>query len=54
MQFQFIFYFLTNRKWEFFQFDKATIQVVEWHLKVIFCILTTPKFVFGEIEKAIF
>jgi len=26
--------------------------VVEWHLKVIFCLLTSPKFYFGEFQKA--
>jgi len=26
--------------------------VVELHLKVIFCLLTCPKFNFGEVEKA--
>jgi len=30
------------------------IQVVEWHLKVIFCLLTSPKFDFVEFEKAMF
>jgi len=28
--------------------------VVEWHLKVIFGVLTSPKFDFGEYKKAIF
>jgi len=37
-----------------FQVDKATIQVVEWLSKVIFCLLTSPKFDFGEVEKAMF
>ena len=30
-QLEVIFCLLTNRKCEFFQVDKATIQVVEWH-----------------------
>ena len=30
------------------------IQVIEWHLKVIYCLLTNPKFGFGEVEKKIF
>ena len=34
--FQVIFCFLTNRKLDFFQVDKATIQVVKWHLEVNF------------------
>jgi len=38
----------------FFQVDKATIEVVEWQLRVIFSLLSTPKFDFGEVEKAIF
>ena len=25
-----------------------------WHLKVIFCLLTSPKFHFGDVEKAMF
>ena len=33
--FDIIFCFLTNRKCNFFQVDKSTMQVVEWHLKVI-------------------
>jgi len=37
-----------------FQVNKSTIQVVERHLKYIFCILTSPKFDFGEFEKAMF
>jgi len=37
-----------------FEFDKATIQMVGWHLKVIFFLLTSPKFDFGEVEKAMF
>jgi len=28
--------------------------VVEWYLKVTFYLLTSPKFVFGEVEKAMF
>jgi len=28
--------------------------VVEWHLKVIFCLMTSKKFDFGEVEKAMF
>jgi len=32
--------------------DKAMIQMVELHLKVIFCLLTSPKFDFPEVEKA--
>ena len=32
--------------------DKATIQVVEWHLKVIFFLLTIPKFDIVKVEKA--
>ena len=39
---------------DFFQFVKTTIQVVEWHLYVILCLLTSPKFYFGEVEKAMF
>jgi len=34
--------------------DKATIQVAEWNLKVIFYLLTIPKFDFGDVEKAMF
>ena len=30
------------------------IQEVEWHLKVIFCFLTSPKFEFVEVDKAMF
>jgi len=30
------------------------IHVVEWQLKVIFCLLTSPKFSIGEVEKAMF
>ena len=41
-----------NQKCDFFEFDKATIQVVDWHLKVIFFLLTTPNFGFGDVEKA--
>ena len=43
---------MTNWKRDFYHVDKATIQVVELHLKVIFCLLTYPKFNFGEVEKA--
>jgi len=28
--------------------------VVEWHLKVNFCLFTSPKFDFGDVEKATF
>ena len=28
--------------------------MAEWHLKVIFCLLTSPKFDFLEVEKTIF
>ena len=37
-----------------FQVDKATIQVVERHLKVIFCLLTSFKFDLDEIGKRCF
>jgi len=30
------------------------IHVVEWHLKDIFCLLTSPKFDFGDIKKSMF
>ena len=45
---------LDQPKFDVFQVDKATIQVVEWHLKVIFGLLRNPKFEFGEVEKAMF
>jgi len=51
--FEVIFCF-TNRKRYYFQVNKATIQVVEWQLKVFFCHMTSPKFDFGEVEKAMF
>ena len=38
----------------FDEVDKATIQVFEWHLEVIFSILTSTKFHFGEVEKSMF
>jgi len=28
--------------------------VVEWHLKVTFCLLKSPKFDFSYVEKAMF
>jgi len=37
-----------------FQIYKANIQVVEWHLKVIFCLLTSPKFDLDEVDKTMF
>ena len=37
--FKVIIYFITNRKCEFNHVNKATIQVVEWHLRVIFASL---------------
>jgi len=52
--FEVIFCFLTNRKCNFLQVDKATIQVAEWVLKVIICLLTIPKFDFFEVKKAMF
>ena len=48
------FFFLTNRKCYFFQVDKSTIQVVEWQLKITFCLLKIPKFDFGEVETTMF
>ena len=39
---------------QFDEVDKATIQVVERHLEVIFSILTNPKFHFGQVEKSMF
>jgi len=48
--FEVILFFLTKRKCDFFQVDKATIQVVEWFLKVICCLLKSPKFDFGEVH----
>ena len=48
------FLLLDQPKMRLFQVDKATIQVVEWHFKVIFCDLTSPKFDFCEVEKAMF
>ena len=33
LHFEVIICFSTNRKYDFFQFDKATIQEVVWHLK---------------------
>jgi len=42
---------LTKRKFDIFKVYKATNQVVEWNLKVIFSFLTIPKIVFGEEEK---
>ena len=35
--FEVIFCFLINRKCDFFQIDKLTIQVVDWQLNFIFC-----------------
>jgi len=37
-----------------FQVEKLTIQVVEWHLKVIFCLLASTKIDFGDVEKTMF
>jgi len=37
-----------------FKVDKATIQLVEFHLKVIFCLLTRPKCDLGKFVKAMF
>jgi len=45
---------MTTRKCDSFQFNEALIQVVEWHLKIIFCLLTNPNFVIGEFEKLMF
>ena len=42
-KFEVIFCFLTNRKCEFFQVDKATIQGFDSQLKVIVCLLRSPK-----------
>ena len=50
-QFKVIFCLLTNRKCEFFQVDKATIQV---HIKVTFCIMSSQKNDFRDVEKAMF
>jgi len=45
---------LTGRKCDLIQVDKAKIQVVKWHLKLIYSFLTSPKFDFNEIDKAVF
>jgi len=37
-----------------FQVYKATIQVVEWHLKVIFSFFKRPKFDLDEVDKTMF
>ena len=37
-----------------FEFDKATFQVVEWHIELIFCLLTNPKFDLDEVDKTMF
>ena len=37
-----------------FPVDKATIQVVQWHLKVIFCLLKSPKLDLDEVDKTMF
>ena len=49
-----VIFFLTNRNCHFFEVDKATIEMAEWHLKVIFCLLTTPKYYFVKFDKAMF
>ena len=38
----------------FWPTKNSTIQLVEWHLKVIFALLTRPKFDFGEVGKAMY
>ena len=48
--FEVIFCFLTNRKCDFFQVEKATIQVANGTY-TIFCLLKSPKFDFGDFEK---
>ena len=48
------FLLLDQMKMWLFQVDNTTIQMVEWHLKVIFCLLKCPKFDFGEVEKAMY
>jgi len=54
MNFEVIFCLLPNRKCDFIQVDKATIQVVEWHLKFIFYLMTSPKFDLDEFDKTMF
>jgi len=46
--------FLTNRKGDFLQVEKATIQLVDLLSKVIFCLFTSPKCDLSEVEKATF
>jgi len=50
LQIEVIFCLSTNRKFDFFQVDKETIQSVELNLKVIFCLLTSQKFDFGDVD----
>ena len=52
-QFEVIFCLLTNRKCDFFQVEKAINQEVEWHLSH-FLPIESPKFDFGDLEKAMF
>ena len=44
------FLLLDNRNFDFFQVHKTTIQVAEWLFKVIFCLLTSPKFELGDVD----
>ena len=52
MALQLLFGLWNSRKCDFVEFDKVNFLVVEGNCEIIFCLLTSPKFDFGEVEKA--
>ena len=52
IHFEVILCFLTNRNFDLFQDDKATIQVAELHLNVISCLFTSTKLDFREVSPS--
>ena len=45
---------LTSLKCDLHELVKAMIQVLASHFELIFCLLTSPKYYLGEVEKAFF
>ena len=45
---------LTSLKCDLHELVKAMIQVLASHFELIFCLLTSPKYNLGEVEKAFF
>ena len=51
MECELVFFLLTSPKCDFDEVEKAMIEIVEWHIKVIFNFLTNRKGDFFQFDK---